>query len=75
MTIVRRLHLAHPEIAKILLLDTYDRGVVVTAFRSGVKGCFAFPSLPFGFCASVFRAFIRGRCRPTVSNCSTSLKL
>src|SRR5713101_6202078 len=29
MTIVRRLHLAHPEVAKILLLDSYDREVVV----------------------------------------------
>ena len=35
MTVVRRLHLAHPEVAKIILLDTYDRDIVVNAFRSG----------------------------------------
>jgi DNA-binding NarL/FixJ family response regulator len=29
---VRRLHLAHPEVAKIVLLDTYDRDTVVNAF-------------------------------------------
>src|SRR5438552_9309183 len=29
MTVVRRLHLAHPEVSKIILLDTYDRDIVV----------------------------------------------
>lgn len=40
LAIVRRLHLAHPEIAKILLLAGHDREVVVNAFRAGVKGLF-----------------------------------
>ena len=47
MTIVRRLHLAHPEVAKVLLLDSYDRDMVVNAFRSGVKGLFCFSEYPF----------------------------
>jgi DNA-binding NarL/FixJ family response regulator len=47
MTFVRRLHLAHPEVAKILLLDSYDREMVVNAFRSGVKGLFCFSEYPF----------------------------
>jgi len=47
MTIVRRLHLAHPEVAKIILLDTCDRDVVVHAFRSGVRGLFCFSQYPF----------------------------
>src|SRR5205823_13315916 len=34
LSIVRRLHLSHPEIAKIVLQDACDREVVVNAFRS-----------------------------------------
>jgi len=41
LAIVRHLHLARPEIATILLLDAYDREVVVNAFRAGAKGLFA----------------------------------
>jgi DNA-binding NarL/FixJ family response regulator len=47
MSVVRRLHLAHPEVAKILLIDTHDRAVVVNAFRSGAKGLFCFYDSPF----------------------------
>src|SRR6266567_3437542 len=36
LTMVRRLHLARPNIAKILLLPSYDRDSVVSAFRSGI---------------------------------------
>src|SRR3989454_9223774 len=44
---LRRLHLAHPEVAKILLLGSYDRDLVANAFRSGAKGLFAFSEYPF----------------------------
>jgi DNA-binding NarL/FixJ family response regulator len=37
---LRRFHLAHPEIPKVLLLDSYDRGQVISAFRSGARGMF-----------------------------------
>src|SRR5256885_16466989 len=47
MTMLRRLHLAHPEVAKILLLGSYDRDLVANAFRSGAKGLFAFSEHPF----------------------------
>jgi DNA-binding NarL/FixJ family response regulator len=47
MTIVRRLHLAHPGVAKILVLDSYDRDLVVNAFRSGVRGLFCLTQYPF----------------------------
>lgn len=47
MTIVRRVHLARPHIHKILLLDSYDRTLVVNAFRSGVRGLFCFSEHPF----------------------------
>jgi DNA-binding NarL/FixJ family response regulator len=47
MTLVRRLHLLHPTVAKILLLDSYDRDLVANAFRSGVRGLFCFSEYPF----------------------------
>src|ERR1700690_415681 len=47
MANVRRLHLAHPQIAKVLVLDESSRDSVVNAFRSGVKGLFCFSDYPF----------------------------
>jgi len=47
MTLLRRLHLDYPRVAKILLLDTYDHDLVVNAFRSGVRGLFCFSQYPF----------------------------
>jgi DNA-binding NarL/FixJ family response regulator len=47
LSTVRRLHLAHPKIPKILLLDSYSRELVVNVFRSGVKGLFCFAEYPF----------------------------
>jgi len=37
---LRRLHLSHPEIPKVLLVDTCDRELVLSAFRSGARGIF-----------------------------------
>jgi hypothetical protein len=47
MANVRRLHLAHPHIAKVLVLGESTRDSVVNAFRSGVKGLFCFSDYPF----------------------------
>jgi len=47
MTIIRRICVAHPEVATILLLDAYDRNIVVNAFRSGARGVFCFSDYPF----------------------------
>jgi DNA-binding NarL/FixJ family response regulator len=38
---LRRFHLSHPEIPKIVLVETYDRELVVSAFRSGARGLFS----------------------------------
>ena len=38
---LRRFHLSHSEIPKILLADTCDRDLVVSAFRSGARGIFS----------------------------------
>ncbi len=40
VVILRRFHLSHPEIPKVLLVDTCDRELVVSAFRSGARGIF-----------------------------------
>ena len=37
---LRNFHLAHPGIAKVLLVDSCDRDLVVSAFRSGTRGIF-----------------------------------
>jgi len=37
---LRRFHLSHPEIPKLLLVDSCDRELVVSAFRSGARGIF-----------------------------------
>jgi len=47
MTLVRRVHLAHPEVAQILLLEAQDRDSVVNTFRSGARGPFCFSRYPF----------------------------
>jgi DNA-binding NarL/FixJ family response regulator len=37
---LRRFHLSHPDVPKVLLVDAYDRDLVVSAFRSGARGIF-----------------------------------
>lgn len=37
---LRRFHLSHPEIPKVILIDTIDRDLVISAFRSGARGIF-----------------------------------
>ena len=41
MGIVRQFHLARPGIAKVVLVDSCDRELVVSAFRAGVRGIFS----------------------------------
>ena len=40
VTTLRRIHLSHPDIPKVLLVETVDRELVVSAFRSGARGIF-----------------------------------
>ncbi len=40
MATVRQFHAAHPEIAKIILLEYANREATVSAFRAGVRGVF-----------------------------------
>ena len=41
VTILHRFHRSHPNIPKVLLVDSFDRELVVSAFRSGVRGIFS----------------------------------
>jgi DNA-binding NarL/FixJ family response regulator len=47
LAVVRNLHLSHPQVAKILLIEASDRNTVVNAFRAGVRGLFCFSDSPF----------------------------
>ncbi|MGB2604763.1 MAG: hypothetical protein WBC78_14285, partial [Candidatus Sulfotelmatobacter sp.] len=47
MAALRRLHLSYPAIAKILLVESYDRDLVVSAFRSGARGIFCISDTHF----------------------------
>jgi DNA-binding NarL/FixJ family response regulator len=40
MATLRRFHLSHPEVLKVLLVASSDRELVVSAFRSGARGIF-----------------------------------
>jgi two-component system, NarL family, response regulator DegU len=61
MTVVRRLHLAHPEVAKIILLHTYDRDIVGNAFRSGARGLFCFSQYPFRLLCKCIQSVHQGQ--------------
>ena len=47
MLVLRHLHLAYPAIAKILLVESYDRELVVNAFRWGARGVFCITETRF----------------------------
>jgi DNA-binding NarL/FixJ family response regulator len=44
---MRRVHLSHPAVAKVLLVESYDRELVISAFRSGVRGIFCISDTHF----------------------------
>ena len=47
MASMRRVHLSHPAVAKVLLVESYDRDLVVSAFRSGARGIFCISDAHF----------------------------
>lgn len=60
MSAVRALHLVHPQIAKVLLIETSDRNTIVNAFRAGVRGIFCFADLPFRLLCKCIQCVHRG---------------
>ena len=61
MTLVRRLNVTHPTINKVLLLDNYDRDLVVNAFRSGARGLFCFSEYPFRMLCKCLQSVHQGQ--------------
>jgi DNA-binding NarL/FixJ family response regulator len=61
MTLVRRLNVTHPGINKVLLLDNYDRDLVVNAFRSGARGLFCFSEYPFRMLCKCLQSVHQGQ--------------
>lgn len=47
MAAMRRVHLSYPAVAKLLLVESYDRELVVNAFRSGARGIFCISDTHF----------------------------
>jgi len=47
LSLLRWLHVSHPTVAPILLVENYDRELVVNAFRAGARGIFLFSHAPF----------------------------
>jgi DNA-binding NarL/FixJ family response regulator len=47
MTTMHQVDLAYPEVAKILLTETYDRELVISAFRCGARGIFCLANTHF----------------------------
>jgi DNA-binding NarL/FixJ family response regulator len=47
MAAIRHLHLSHPEMPKVLLMESYDREIVIAAFRSGARGIFCLTNTHF----------------------------
>src|SRR5215468_3412981 len=45
--LLRGVHSGHPDLAIVLLLDDYDRELVVNSLRAGARGLFCLASMPF----------------------------
>jgi hypothetical protein len=71
MALLRRLHIAFPKVAKVLLLECVERELVVNAFRSGAEACSALRRPRFAPFASVFRSCIADRSGPPPSRSGT----
>jgi len=61
MAALRRVHVSHPEMAKVLLVEASDRELVVSALRSGVRGIFCFHDAPFRFLCKCIQCVARGQ--------------
>ncbi len=47
LSLLRWLHVSHPTVSSVLLVESYDRELVVNAFRAGARGIFPFNHAPF----------------------------
>ena len=61
MAAMRRVHLSHPTLAKVLLVESYDRDLVVNAFRSGARGIFCISNTHFGLLCRCIQRVAEGQ--------------
>jgi DNA-binding NarL/FixJ family response regulator len=47
LSLLRWLHVSYPTAAPVVLVESYDRNLVVNAFRAGARGLFLFNHAPF----------------------------
>ena len=47
LTAMRRIHLSNPAVAKVLLVESFDRELIINAFRSGARGIFCISDAQF----------------------------
>ena len=59
--LLRWLHVSYPTTAPVLLVDNYDRDLVVNAFRSGVRGIFLFTHAPLRMLCKCINAVSAGQ--------------
>lgn len=59
--LVRWLHVSYPKVAPVLLVEEYDRELVVDAFRAGAKGIFLFNHAPFRLLCRCISGVARGQ--------------
>ena len=61
LAIVRRVHLSHPAIPCIVLVESYDRQLVLDIFRSGARGLFCSGETPFRLLCKCIHAVHAGQ--------------
>jgi DNA-binding NarL/FixJ family response regulator len=61
MALLRRIHISFPMVSKILLLESFDRELVINAFRSGARGLFCFAVSPFRALCKCIQVVHRGQ--------------
>jgi DNA-binding NarL/FixJ family response regulator len=61
MAVLRRIHVSFPRIAKVLVLESVDRELVINAFRSGARGLFCFSVSPFRALCKCIQVVHRGQ--------------
>lgn len=59
--LVRWLHVSYPNVAPVLLVEEYDRELVVNSFRAGAKGIFPFNHAPFRLLCRCIASVARGQ--------------
>lgn len=61
LLLLRRVHISYSKIPKVLLVESPDREVVVSAFRSGARGLFCFRDAPFRSLCKCLHVVHRGQ--------------